>query len=371
MPYDRLVELLASAPECIVFALRVADLERIAWRDGRRRAREEEERATAAFYAACERTLGAAGACAHEAGSDLLLAAVAAPAADLPRVARAVLDALERGLAAESGLAIEAGWSLSARGDEPERALAEAASAALERGRRERERYAFFAALGHEMRTPLMSIDGFLQTLLDCELDAATRRRFTEIARREALRLRRIVEGMYALSLADLDTDLRRDVSCDVQQAVERAADAVFGSAARRGTRLEIRSRVRCAIPLAAEHAAAVFTNLFENAVKHGYDRGRVEVYLEERGASLTVYVDDDGPGVPEAERTLVFEQLARGRATAAGDGLGLAIVRATVERIGGDASVTRSPLGGARFVLHVPIVAPAQIHSGITLRSP
>ena len=371
MPHDRLDELLRRSEECLVFALRVVDLERVAWREGRARARELEAFAADAFGRVCSATLHGSGAHAHETGSDLLIAAVAAPEVDLPRAARAVLAELVRGVEDRTGLALESGWTVHARGADPDGGLREAIVAALDRGRRERERYAFFAALGHEMRSPLMSIDGFLQTLLDCDLDDATRLRFIQIAQREAGRLRRLVDGMYALSLTDLDTELKRAVSCDVQAAMERAADAVYAAAASRGTRLEIRSRVHCAVPLAAEHAVAVFTNLLENAIKHGYDNGRIDVYLEERGDSLTVLVDDDGPGVADEDRSSIFEQLSRGRATAAGDGLGLAIVRATVERAGGDARVARSPLGGARFILEIPLAVGRIVHNGITLRSP
>lgn len=371
MPDLRLVEFLQRSDECLVFALRVVDLERVAWREGRARARELEAFAADAFGRVCAATFHGAGACAHEAGSDLLIAAVAAPEVDLPRAARAVLAELVRGVEDRTGLSLEAGWTVHARGAGAGCRLRETVAAALDRGRRERERYAFFAALGHEMRSPLMSIDGFLQTLLDCELDDATRLRFIQIAQREAGRLRRLVDGMYALSLTDLDSELKRNVSCDVQSAVERAADAVYAAAAGRGTRLEIRSRVRCAVPLAAEHAVAIFTNLLENAIKHGYDNGRIEVYLEERGDSLTVCIDDDGPGVAEEDRASIFEELVRGRATAAGDGLGLAIVRATVERAGGDARVVRSPLGGARFIVEIPLAARRNVHNGITLRSP
>jgi signal transduction histidine kinase len=356
--------------ECLVFTLRAADLESIAWREGREQALSREREAAFVFRDLCARTLRAGSAFGHEAESNRFVAAMPAPPHDLPRVARAVLAELAYRMYEATGLRVEGGWALCERGSDAGRALGDAMEAALGRGRRERERCAFFASIGHEMRTPLMSIDGYLQTVLESDLDESTRRHFTEVAKSESTRLRRLVESMYALSLADLDTELKRRVSCDVQSAVERAAEAIYPVAARRRTRLKVCSRVRCAIPLAAEHAVALFVNLLENAVKHGSECGRIEIYLEERG-DLTVYVDDDGPGVPEADRARIFKELERGNASAPGDGLGLSIVRATIERVGGHVGVTTSPLGGARFALRIPLAEEAEFHSGITMRSP
>jgi signal transduction histidine kinase len=275
---------------------------------------------------------------------------------DLPRTAHVVLAEITRQFERVTGIEAEGGWTVYRAGDDAERALRDAAHAALERGRRERERYAFFSTFGHEMRTPLMSIDGFLTTLLETELDPATRRRFTEIAQLEAARLRRLVESMYALSLIDLDTEVVSRLSCSVQRAVESACDAIYPAAARRGTRVRVCSAVEAAIPWASEHAVQMFVSLLENAVKHGREAGRVEIYLQESPAEVVVFFDDDGPGVGEDERAIIFRPLTRGRhASAAGHGLGLSIVRTTIERAGGDISVSASPLGGARFVLRLP----------------
>ena len=354
-----MADMLANASEAgIVFALRLPDLERIAWRDGRASALATERKALAAFAHICRRTLRWGDTIAHEPGTNLFLAALreCSLVNDVPRVAHAVLAEITRRLTEMTGLEVEGGWTLYEPGPDAECALRQAAKAALERGRRERERYAFFAAFGHEMRTPLTSIDGFLSALLEAELDPPTRRRFIEIAQLEAVRLRRLVESMYALSLIDLDAEIIRNVACSVQKAVEDACDAMFPMAARRGTRVRVLSRVDGTIPLADEHAVQLFASLLENAVKHGRENGRIDVHLRESPGHVVLFFDDDGPGVAADQRTAIFAPLARGRgATAAGHGLGLSIVRSTVERTGGDVTVTSSPLGGARFVVRLP----------------
>ncbi len=110
---------------------------------------------------------------------------------------------------------------------------------ALLRGAQERERYAFFSALGHELRTPLSSIRGYLETLLDDDVDARTRRRFVRIAYNESLRLSRLVDGMFEISLLDLHATLRRPSgSGSLGLALEAAADACVGAGRRaRGRR--------------------------------------------------------------------------------------------------------------------------------------
>jgi signal transduction histidine kinase len=347
-----------AAEERVLFALRLPAIEELAWREGRGAALARERDALAAFARVCRRTLRRGDALAHEPGSNLFLAALLAPGIDndVIRTAHVVLSEITRELETATGSDVESGWTMYRRADDPERTLAAAAAAALERGRRARERYAFFSTFGHEMRTPLTSIDGYLTAVLESDLAPPTRQRFTEIARLEAARLRRLVESMYALSLIDLDTEIVRNVSCSVQRAVDAACDAIYPAAARRGTRVRVRSSIEAGIPFAAEHAVQMFLGLLENAVKHGRDDGRIEIALSATPNRVTLFFDDDGPGVIAGERTAIFEPLVRGRgATAAGHGLGLSIARTAVERAGGDISVGPSPLGGARFVVELP----------------
>jgi signal transduction histidine kinase len=369
--------------ERVVFALRALDLERIAWREGRSRALLRERRAADAFADVCRRTLREVDTTAHAPGSDLFLAALLGPVPkpDLPRTARTVLAEIVRRFGESTGFELEYGWTVYEPGPDPASALHTAVGAAFERGRRESERFAFFAQLGHEMRTPLMSIDGYLRTVLESDLQDSIRRHFIEVAQLEATRLQRLVESMYALSVIDLDADLAHDVTCDAQNAIERACDAIYPTAARRGTSLQLCSRVEFAIPLAAEHAVGVFVGLLENAVKHGRERGRIEVRLQVSGDDLEVTFDDDGPGLAQAEGSDIFEPRVRGRDTVApGQGLGLSIVRRTVERAGGDVRAERSPLGGARFVVRFPSASALrdqsirfapECHTPIILRSP
>jgi signal transduction histidine kinase len=88
------------------------------------------------------------------------------------------------------------------------RRLQQAVEEALRHGAGERERHAFFTSIGHELRTPLTAIRGYLETLLDEELDPETARRFLETAQGEAARMGRLVDGLHELALL-LDNEAR------------------------------------------------------------------------------------------------------------------------------------------------------------------
>ena len=98
--------------------------------------------------------------------------------------------------------------------------------------------------------------------------------------------------------------------------------------------------------------------NLGDNAARHA--AGRLGLSVAEGGGMVRLVVDDDGPGIPEADRERVFERfvrLARARADG-GSGLGLAIVAELVAAHGGTVGVASSPLGGARVEVTLPRLA-------------
>ena len=99
--------------------------------------------------------------------------------------------------------------------------------------------------------------------------------------------------------------------------------------------------------------------NLLDNADRHAGGPDRVKIRRSE--TTVTVTVDDAGPGVPPEERNRIFERFSRGQGAArrasSGAGLGLAIVAETASRHGGAAWCSESPSGGARFHLSLPAV--------------
>jgi signal transduction histidine kinase len=370
----QLARQLRASDEVPVLVLRVPALERIAWREGRAVARNLERSCLRSFIETGGKVLRGTDILAHDEESELFIAAlVTMPrgrrCVAMPTDCRATLARLAAAMERASGVEIQTGWTvvrdLSA---DPE--FTATAAAALERGARERERYTFFSTIGHELRTPLTSIRGYLETLLEEGLDAADARRFLEIARAEAVRLGRLVDGMFDLSLLDLNGYAAGGEVCTVESAVLRARDAVAGSAAARGVSVEHLACGDHRVALGEDRLVQVLINLFDNAIKHGNQDGHVFVSvraLDER--YLEIRVDDDGPGVAPAERDAIFALAGRGTTSAPGTGIGLAVVRLIVDRAGGEIDVVASRLGGAQFRLRLPLASAgrqeAEVRSG------
>jgi signal transduction histidine kinase len=114
---------------------------------------------------------------------------------------------------------------------------------------------------------------------------------------------------------------------------------------------------------LSTDQLTQILVNLLENAVKHGREKGRIVVVAFDAGDDFAeVRVDDDGPGVPAEERDAIFAPARRGKtARADGRGLGLAVVRLLLGRVGGGVTVGDSPFGGARFTIRLPLSDPRE----------
>ena len=349
---------LSTNPCVPLLVLRVPEFEHAAWREGKRAARRLERRAELAFRLAAARVLRRGDRRIHERGRDVFAVIVAAPPrGPVPPTAagcRAMLQRISCEMSSETGLYVESGWTFAR---EPLDLQSEI-EVALERGARERERYEFFATVGHELRTPLASIRGYLETLIDGEVDSPTSRRFLQTAQREALRMGRMIDGMLEFSLLDLSGALGMQ-SCNAAVQLALACDAVAPLAAARAIRIDLQAPQQVPVALDPDACTQLLINLLENAVKYGRAGGRVAVTLQCRPDLVRIVVDDDGPGVRAEDRSNIFAMRSRGSQSAArsGTGIGLAIVKLIAERCGGSVCAADSPLGGARF----EVVLPAQ----------
>ncbi len=348
---------LGSATDVPILAVRLPQLERLAWERGRGAARRLERRASRAFAQSAGRVLRAGDLLAHEPASDIFAAALAAKvrhptAQGIDPGARTAIARIGAALTASLRLEVQTGWT-SYDGARDACAVPALLQRALAQGALERERFAFFSALGHELRTPLASIRGYLETLLeDDTIDPHTRRRFTGIAYRESLRLSRLIEGMFELSLLDLRPSAGAAARAQLASVFEAVHDATLDAARRSGATVEVEPPGEALVAIDPDRLILVLVNLVENALKHGRAHGLVRVRSLQREGTARIVIDDDGPGIAPDEREAIFALGVRGRTTALGTGLGLALVRRLVERAGGLVTVGPSPLGGARFVV-------------------
>jgi signal transduction histidine kinase len=167
--------------------------------------------------------------------------------------------------------------------------------------------------------------------------------------------MERLVDDLLLLARTDSDAGFELEVS-ELEPLLSAEADSFRECI---GGRVELGEVSGRPVAIDRERLARAVSNLLANAVTHAGPDGRVEVSAADRGDRVEIHVDDDGPGVPVAERQRVFDRFARLDSSRSSDrggsGLGLAIVSAIAEAHGGTASCSESPLGGARFTISLP----------------
>jgi signal transduction histidine kinase len=216
--------------------------------------------------------------------------------------------------------------------------------------RRQRE---FAADTSHELRTPLAVIRaGVARVRQQPDASVSEVAPLLEAVDEEAVRLGALVDDLLALARTDsgpADLDLRQ---VDLAEVAATALAALEPLATKRGVRLAL--DVEPAVMRGdADRLRRLVTVLVDNAIRHGREGGYVSVTV--RAGSLVV--EDDGPGVPPADRARVFDRFWRGAGAAAGgSGLGLSIAGWIVDRHEGRIAVSESALGGARFSVTLPI---------------
>ena len=223
----------------------------------------------------------------------------------------------------------------------------------------------FVSSVSHELRTPLTQIRMFAETLvLDRLRSTEERHRAIEIIDREARRLTQLVENVLQFSRMErkvepLSRD-EREIAPLVQETVEDFSSMITGSENHIETRLKpgLFARVD---PGALRQ---IVINLLDNAVKYGKKPQQILVGLGARDGSACLFVEDEGPGVPPADRKRIFERFQRldrdRQSSIAGTGIGLSVVRDLVKRHEGKCFATTGDRGGARFVVELPLSAPA-----------
>jgi signal transduction histidine kinase len=218
----------------------------------------------------------------------------------------------------------------------------------------------FVSSVSHELRTPLTQIRMFTETLLlDRIRSTEEQRRSLEIIDREARRLTQLVENILQFSRMDRKIDslskVKRELAPLIQEIVEDFESVMNGSEAQ----IELRLSFGLAANVDPDALRQIVINLLDNAVKYGRKKQRVILGLEARDGMACLFVDDEGPGVPVADRKRIFERfqrLERDRQSAiAGTGIGLSVVHDLVTRHGGQCSVTTGDRGGAKFVVELP----------------
>jgi signal transduction histidine kinase len=218
----------------------------------------------------------------------------------------------------------------------------------------------FVSVVSHELRSPMAAVIGAARTLQGRwrELTSEQRNAFLALIGDETSRLAnlisdvldtsRIEAGTFSFTFSDVDVaELLRDVAA----AAELGQDEV-----------RVSTRVRGALPAVRgdrERLRQVIQNLIDNAVKYSPSGCEVRVLATADDGHIRVDVEDDGPGIPTEDQSLIFEKFGRstaGGSAKPGTGLGLFIARSIVEAHGGSLDVESSSDAGSTFRLALPV---------------
>jgi two-component system phosphate regulon sensor histidine kinase PhoR len=221
--------------------------------------------------------------------------------------------------------------------------------------------------VSHELKTPVASIKGFVETLLyGAADDPVDNRRFLEIVARQADRLAAIIDDLLALSRIE-----QREGAGNLPR--EQVAVAAVLAAAIEDCRPRAAERsIRMAIECAAELSAVInpplleqaLINLVDNAIKHSAADREIRLTAQDVGGAVEIRVRDEGCGIAPEHLPRLFERFyrvdkARSRQQG-GTGLGLAIVKHIVQAHGGTVDVESTPGVGSTFTIRLPQEATA-----------
>jgi len=227
----------------------------------------------------------------------------------------------------------------------------------------EEVRQDFVANVSHELKTPITSIKGFVETLLDDRSDwPDDTRHFLGIIEKQANRLDAIIDDLLTLSRLEQGNGratLKLGESA-VIQTIEAAAELCQHRADSRGVDILIECPVDLVAPINAPLLEQGLVNLIDNAVKYSDEMQHVVVRAYDDDDALVIDVIDEGSGIPAADVDRIFERFYRvDRARSrdlGGTGLGLSIVKHIAQVHGGTVSVASAPGKGSTFTFRLPL---------------
>ena len=221
----------------------------------------------------------------------------------------------------------------------------------------------FVANVSHELKTPLTSIQGFAQAILDgTAQDQDSQQHAAQVVYDEAQRLHRLVEDLLELARMDAgQIDFHQD-RVDVMALLIAVVERLSVKAAEAGVNVINKVGQLPVLIGDGDRLAQVFMNLIDNAIKHTSEDGQVSIWGEYADGWISIHVEDSGVGIPEEELSRIFERFyqldkARPGGIDRGVGLGLAISREIIRSHQGR-MVAQSELGrGSRFTVQLPVV--------------
>lgn len=227
----------------------------------------------------------------------------------------------------------------------------------------------FVANVSHELRTPLTNIRSYAETLSDNagDLPAATEKKFLGVILNESDRMTHIVQDLLTLSRFDSGRDDLKLARFSFSAAVQDLYNAVYMEAQRHSHTLTLEMPQQLPqVTADRERIVQVMMNVVSNSIKYTPDGGHITISAGQQGDRVWMQVDDDGIGIPAADRPRIFERFyrvdkARSRQSG-GTGLGLSIAKEIVDRHQGVLTLVDRPGPGLSVRMELKIEGPDHV---------
>ena len=222
----------------------------------------------------------------------------------------------------------------------------------------------FIANVSHELKTPITSIKGSVETLLqEEEMDGSTLNRFLKIIARHSDRLNSIIEDLLTLSRIEQGqlTGVEHLQVTSINQLIQQVIQVCEHGASEKWIKLEMNGDEILDAPVNPPLLEQALINLVENAIKYSDPKSLVTLSLEKQADQFIIGVKDQGFGIEAKHHERIFERfyridVARSRKLG-GTGLGLSIVKHIIQAHQGTVSVTSTPGEGSTFLIQIPFI--------------
>ncbi len=205
----------------------------------------------------------------------------------------------------------------------------------------EKMRSDFVANVSHELKTPLTSIQGFVETLQQGAVEnEETRKRFLNIIDFEAKRLKRLIEEVLSLAEIEKEEDEQNNEVFSINAALEESVELLEKDAKEKQIDIELFALEQAYLNGKQDRFKQMMINIIENAIKYSEVGKKIQVTMEAINTDVKITVKDEGIGIPQKDITRVFERFYRVDQSRSkdisGTGLGLSIVKHIVKSFSG-----------------------------------
>jgi two-component system sensor histidine kinase/response regulator len=224
-------------------------------------------------------------------------------------------------------------------------------------------RFQFLSVLVHELKAPLVAVEGYLRLLQEgADPETAARAVDRSLVRLDGMR--KLIVDLLDLTRIESGQKAREFSAVDVVEVARAAIETALPAAQERTIAVELHAPDPVVMQADRGEIEIMLNNLVSNAVKYNRDGGRVDVTVSDGPAGVTMVVKDTGIGMTKEETAKLFGEFVRIKNAKTrnilGSGLGLSILRKLATLYGGDVTVASQPDVGTTFTVHLPAAAPA-----------